>query len=193
MPKSIPQTIDEENLEAFGKGWQLVKQRGGPASDAIFRLYSDGERYAGQASVWEGPEKVLEERFQLDTAPADGVHPMIARVDAMRELREKAEAARQAAGAQEAVSARPDQEAEARAITVERMSREEARAVLTANAGAERSVVFVKRTTGRVRAMRFRYEPGRRTPYDEDEKGLLPVFDLDEGAPRFINLDGVLR
>lgn len=73
------------------------------------------------------------------------------------------------------------------------MGRETARERLTARPGTERRAVFVKRTNGELRRMRFRYDPERSTPFAGAEaKGLLPVWDLDKGAARFVNLDGVL-
>ena len=71
--------------------------------------------------------------------------------------------------------------------------REEARRALTAEPGTENHVTFVKRTDGSVRRMRFRYDPERPVPFDPVEKGLLPVWDLDNNANRYINLDGVLH
>lgn len=53
-------------------------------------------------------------------------------------------------------------------------------------------MVFVKRTDGELRRMRYRYDPERSAPFDAAERGLLPVWDLDRGAARFVNLDGVL-
>lgn len=52
---------------------------------------------------------------------------------------------------------------------------------------------FVKRTDGTLRQMRFRYDPqsAARYGFDPRAKGLLPVFDVEKGARRFINLDGV--
>lgn len=76
-----------------------------------------------------------------------------------------------------------------------RMEREEARKALTSAPGTERVCRFVKRMDGSVRTMRFRYnsEQVRRPGFDAEAHGLLPVFDLDKQAPRFINLDGVLE
>jgi hypothetical protein len=72
------------------------------------------------------------------------------------------------------------------------MRREAARERLTARPGTRRRVVFVKRTNGELRRMRFRYDPERSAPFDAAARGLLPVWDLDKGAARFVNLDGVL-
>ena len=73
------------------------------------------------------------------------------------------------------------------------LGREAARERLTARPGTRRRVVFVKRTNGKPRRMRFRYDPERTPPLDDAvARGLLPVWDLDKGAARFVNLDGVL-
>ena len=73
------------------------------------------------------------------------------------------------------------------------LERETARERLTARPGTERRAVFVKRTDGKLRRMRFRYDPERSAPFaGAAAKGLLPVWDLDKGAARFVNLDGVL-
>jgi hypothetical protein len=54
------------------------------------------------------------------------------------------------------------------------------------------TVRFVKRTAGALRAMRFRLpEGGGRYGFDPAVKGLLPVFDVELGGRRFVNLDGV--
>ena len=54
---------------------------------------------------------------------------------------------------------------------------------------------FVKHTDGSLRVMRFRYDPqtaaSGRFKFEPKAKGLLPVFDVEKGARRFINLDGV--
>lgn len=75
------------------------------------------------------------------------------------------------------------------------LKREAARRMLTARPGSERECQFVKRTDGSLRAMRFRYDPQKaargRFGFDPKVKGLLPVWDLDKQAARFINLDGV--
>jgi len=73
------------------------------------------------------------------------------------------------------------------------LDREAARERLTARPGTRRRVVFVKRTDGHLRRMRFRYDPERNAPFDAAAKGLLPVWDLDKGAARFVNLDGVVE
>ena len=74
------------------------------------------------------------------------------------------------------------------------MGRETARERLTARPGTERHAVFVKRTDGELRRMRFRYDPERTPPLDDAAaRGLLPVWDLDKGAARFVNLDGVVE
>jgi len=52
----------------------------------------------------------------------------------------------------------------------------------------------VKRTNGKLRRMRFRYDPERSAPFaGAAGRGLLPVWDLDKGAARFVNLDGVVE
>lgn len=75
------------------------------------------------------------------------------------------------------------------------VGREAARKALTARPGEEQVCRFVKRTSGELRVMCFRYDPERdrrgRYGYDPKAKGLLPVFDLDKEAPRMVNLDGV--
>jgi hypothetical protein len=73
------------------------------------------------------------------------------------------------------------------------LDREAARERLTARPGTRRRVVFVKRTDGSLRRMRFRYDPERSAPFDAAARGLLPVWDLDKGAARFVNLDGVVE
>jgi hypothetical protein len=73
------------------------------------------------------------------------------------------------------------------------LDREAARERLTARPGTRRRVVFVKRTDGSLRRMRFRYDPERSAPFDAAAKGLLPVWDLDKDAARFVNLDGVVE
>jgi len=74
------------------------------------------------------------------------------------------------------------------------LDREAARERLTARPGTERRAVFVKRTNGKLRRMRFRYDPERSAPFAGAEaKGVLPVWDLDKGAARFVNLDGVVE
>ena len=73
------------------------------------------------------------------------------------------------------------------------LGREAARERLTARPGTRRRVVFVKRTDGSLRRMRFRYDPERSAPFDAEAKGLLPVWDLDKDAARFVNLDGVVE
>ena len=185
------QTVHEENLEAFGPAFEMVQQRGSPASDAVFRLYTNGTRYAGQASLWNGTEKDLEERFELDTTPGNAGHPMIARMDAMRELREKAEEACQERQ-QEQSTEKAQAELSDGPRTGDAFAREEARRLLTARPGAVQRVAFMKRTDGSLRTMRFRYDPDARTPIpNAASRGLLPVYDLDKRAARFVNLDGV--
>jgi hypothetical protein len=74
------------------------------------------------------------------------------------------------------------------------LNREAARERLTARPGTERHAVFVKRTDGNLRRMRFRYDPERSAPFTGAEaKGLLPVWDLDKDAARFVNLDGLVE
>ena len=77
------------------------------------------------------------------------------------------------------------------------MDREVARRLIE-RAAAERpgetlACRFVKRTNGELRRMRFRYDPqsAGRCGFDPKAKGLLPVYDVERGAQRFINLDGV--
>ena len=73
------------------------------------------------------------------------------------------------------------------------LGREAARERLTARPGTRRRVGCSReRTSGELRRMRFRYDPERSAPFDAAAKGLLPVWDLDKGAARFVNLDGVL-
>ena len=75
------------------------------------------------------------------------------------------------------------------------MARAWARRMLTARPGRETVCRFVKRTTGELRVMRFRYDPQSamcgRYGFDPKAKGLLPVYDVEKNARRFINLDGV--
>jgi len=70
-----------------------------------------------------------------------------------------------------------------------------ARRALTARPGTEQVCRFIKRTNGELRVMRFQYDPDRgRAPFpDAEAKGLLPVFDVERGAQRFINHRGGVR
>lgn len=58
-------------------------------------------------------------------------------------------------------------------------------------------VYFVKRTTGEMRRMVCIYDPKRseaqRFKFNPRTKGLLPVFDVEKGEPRMINLSGVRK
>ena len=83
------------------------------------------------------------------------------------------------------------------------VGREEARKQITSAArkrpGKALTCRFVKRTTGELRTMRFRYDPQKVArnkanagfQFDPKAKGLLSVYDVEKGAQRFINLDGV--
>ena len=77
------------------------------------------------------------------------------------------------------------------------MGREAARKLIERAASGQRVVTvrFVKRTTGKLRTMRFRYDAEfarhGRFKFDPKAKGLLAVYDVERGAQRFINLDGV--
>jgi hypothetical protein len=55
---------------------------------------------------------------------------------------------------------------------------------------------FIKRTDGTVRVMNARlgvkaYLKGGELPYNPDEKGLIPVFDIPKRAYRMINVDTI--
>lgn len=60
------------------------------------------------------------------------------------------------------------------------------------------TVVFVKRSTGELRRMRFRtgvkrYLAGGDPSYDAGNRGLLVVYDLDRGDYRSIPSEGVVE
>ena len=63
------------------------------------------------------------------------------------------------------------------------LGREAARRKLTADPGQPELCRFVKRTSGELRRMLFRYEPGRGSRHQTLEKGLLPVWDLEKRGP----------
>ena len=75
------------------------------------------------------------------------------------------------------------------------MNRTDAKAIIEAHPHRTLVVRFIKRTTGKLRRMvcihypkhdaktRFRFNPAR--------KGLIAMWDLEKGARRFVNLDGV--
>ena len=59
-------------------------------------------------------------------------------------------------------------------------------------------VVFKKRTTGEIREMKCRtgvkkYLKGGTKKFDDKEKNLLTVFDMDKVAYRSIPLDAIIR
>lgn len=75
------------------------------------------------------------------------------------------------------------------------MNRTDARNLITENARRTLIVRFIKRTTGELRRMVCIYYPeGAKKAtfrFNPVAKGLVPVWDVEKGGHRFINLDGV--
>lgn len=75
------------------------------------------------------------------------------------------------------------------------MKRHEARGLIESNAEKIITVRFIKRTDGKLRTMRCIYYPKAANKatfrFNPVAKGLITVWDVEKGAPRFINLDGV--
>lgn len=76
------------------------------------------------------------------------------------------------------------------------MTRTDARNLIEENARRTLVVRFVKRTTGELRRMVCIYFPDATEKatfrFNPKAKGLIAFWDLEKGARRFINLDGVL-
>ena len=81
--------------------------------------------------------------------------------------------------------------------TIKESTRHAARRILNASANRTATVYFIKRTTGALRRMVCIHYPGAaekaRFRFNPQTKGLLAVWDVEKGARRFINLDGVRR
>lgn len=63
---------------------------------------------------------------------------------------------------------------------------------LIQNHGRPFQCAFFPRTSPQVRIMRARPAHTGNLPYDPEEKGLLPVVDLDIEEPRNVNLRGLM-
>lgn len=78
------------------------------------------------------------------------------------------------------------------------VNREEAEAILRAQRGRFFRATFIKRTTGELRTMVARmgvtkHLTGGQLGFNPHKKGLLPVFDVQKRAYRFVNLDGLVE
>lgn len=75
------------------------------------------------------------------------------------------------------------------------MTRNQARSLIETHPRRTLVVRFVKRTDGRLRRMSCVYYPAEAEcatyGFDPVRKGLLPVWDMEKGAERFVNLDRV--
>ena len=75
------------------------------------------------------------------------------------------------------------------------MNRTDAKAIIEAHPHRTLVVRFVKRTTGTLRRMVCVHYPEHaaraRFRFNPVAKGLIAVWDLEKGARRFVNLDGV--
>jgi hypothetical protein len=76
------------------------------------------------------------------------------------------------------------------------ITRQQAKQLIKDTKGKFFTVTFIKRTDGTVRVMNARlgvkaYLKGGELPYNPDEKGLIPVFDIPKRAYRMINVDTI--
>jgi hypothetical protein len=100
-------------------------------------------------------------------------------------------------GPEEVPVPNPDQEQSLAPVEKISIDTQQAKQLIKDTKGKIFTVTFIKRTDGSVRVMNARlgvkaYLKGGTLPYNPEEKGLIPVFDIQKRSYRMISLDSIL-